>query len=122
MAVTHISFVVENVTKLNNVTALRTDFKDNVIWEAERVAFFDNHIINADAPSYAKQDWQTVSKIQALQKYTKYDIAAKDSRGSSIPLLYLTEGVMHREYEAFQRKTGETLAVRWCKPYSPILL
>jgi len=105
----------------NNVPALRADFKINGIWEAERVAFFDNRIINADALSYATQDWQTVSRNHAIQKHTKYDRAAEDLRGSFTPLICSTEGVLHKEYVAFQRRTSEALAVKWRKPYAQVI-
>lgn len=37
------------------------------IWAAEKVGSFDNRIINADAPSYAAQDWLTIARNAAEQ-------------------------------------------------------
>lgn len=37
--------------------ALQADLKVSGIREAERVVFFDNRIVNADAPSNVNQDW-----------------------------------------------------------------
>lgn len=113
--------VLREADPANNITALQADFKINGIWEAERVAFFDNRIINADAPSYANQNWETISRHSANEKHKKYDRSAEDIRGSFTPLICSTEGVIHKEYAAFQRKTGETLAMKWNKPYSQII-
>src|SRR5436190_17204900 len=105
--------ILREADPTNNVPALRADFRVNGIWEAERAAFFDNRLICADAPSYANQDWKTISRNHAVQKHTKYDRAAEDIRGSFTPLICSTDGVPHKEYEAFQRKTSEVLAAKW---------
>lgn len=44
----------------NILTALQADFKVNGIRVSERVALFDNRIIDIDAPSYARQDWLSI--------------------------------------------------------------
>ena len=113
--------ILREADPTNNVPALRADFRVNGIWEAERAAFFDNRLICADAPSYANQDWKTISRNHAVQNHTKYDRAAEDIRGSFTPLICSTDGVPHKEYEAFQRRTSEVLAAKWMKPYSRVI-
>lgn len=113
--------ILREADPANNVPALQADFQVRGIWDAERVAFFDNRIINADAPSYANQDWATISRNHALQKHLKYDKAAEDVRGSFTPLICSTEGVLHKEYSAFQKRSSEILAQKWGKPYSEVI-
>lgn len=57
------------------------------IWAVEKVGSFDNRIINADALSYAAQDWLIIARDAAEQKHQKYDIAAEDVGGSITPLI-----------------------------------
>uniref|UniRef100_A0A8D9AKY5 Uncharacterized protein n=1 Tax=Cacopsylla melanoneura TaxID=428564 RepID=A0A8D9AKY5_9HEMI len=44
-----------------NLTSLIADIQINGFWEAGRAAFFDNRVVNADAPSYLSQSWSTLS-------------------------------------------------------------
>ncbi|KAF6205811.1 hypothetical protein GE061_019985 [Apolygus lucorum] len=53
--------------------ALIGDIMVNGVWESGRPAFFDNHIVNADAASYLSQDWETTARIAAHAKHSKYD-------------------------------------------------
>ncbi|XP_017301819.1 LIM/homeobox protein Awh-like [Diaphorina citri] len=62
--------------------ALIADFKINGVWEAGGTAFFDNRIVNADAPSYSSQTWNTIAKRHAQEKHLKYNTAAEDLRAS----------------------------------------
>jgi len=116
---------IEPVMRESNPTdkspALYADFKVNGVWEAERVAFFDNRIINADAPSYASQDWPTIAKNAAQQKHNKYDKAAEDLRGSFTPLISSADGVTHKEFSIFQKRTSEVLCRKWKKPFAQIM-
>lgn len=113
--------ILQEADPTRNVPALQADFKVNGIWEAEKVAFFDNRIVNADAPSYLHQEWQTISRNHAVQKHAKYDKAAEDIRGGFTPLICSTEGVLHKEYSTFQKRIGETLARKWKKPYCHVI-
>lgn len=113
--------VLREADPINNVPALYADIKVNGVWEAERIAFFDNRIINADAPSYASQNWHTIAHNHAQQKHRKYDSAAEDIRASFTPLICSAEGVLHKEYAVFQKRLAETLTTKWKKPFSQTL-
>lgn len=52
--------ILREATVSDILTALLADFKVNGIRVSERVALFDNRIINIDAPSYARQDWLSI--------------------------------------------------------------
>ena len=58
---------------------LQADWMVRGVWEGNRVAFFDNCIIDADAPSYAKANlsWKSVSAGAANAKKSKYRLAAE---------------------------------------------
>ena len=90
------------------------------VWESERVAFFDNRIMNADAPSYISKDWNTVAQIAAREKHRKYDVAAEDLRGSFTPLICSCDGVLHREFLSFQKRLSHALAEKWSKSLSQV--
>ena len=69
------------------------------------MAFFDNRIIDADAPSYIRSNlsWEAMSNCVAEEKKGKYHQAAEDICGSITPLVCSTDGAMHQEYVAFQK-------------------
>lgn len=54
---------VEPEMRVAGVNSKYTHFGD---FKAERVAFFDNSIVNTDAPSYASQSWSATSRHHAL--------------------------------------------------------
>lgn len=89
---------------------MQAGFNVNGNWEAERVVFFDIRIINADTPSYADKTGQL------SQKHIKYARAAVDIRGSFTSLICSTEGVRHKEYAAFQKRTKNALLIRCVSP------
>ena len=87
------------------------------------MAFFDNSIIDADAPSYARANllWESVSAQAASAKKTKYRLAAEELRGSFTPLVCSTDGVLHREYAAYQKRLACRLTSKWQKPFSAVM-
>ncbi|BET01737.1 Hypothetical protein NTJ_14553 [Nesidiocoris tenuis] len=97
---------------------LVADIKIHGVWNPERTAFFDTRVINADASSYATQEWKVIARNAAKAKHRKYDRAAEDLRGSFTPLIVSAEGVMHREYETFLKQMAITLSEKWSKPLS----
>ena len=93
------------------------------VWEGNRVAFFDNRIIDADAPGYVHSNlsWEAISSRAVSEKKKKYRHAAEDLRGSITPLVCSTDGVVHREYAAFQKRLAARLATKWEKPLPHVL-
>lgn len=105
----------------DSMPALVADIRIQGVWESERVAFFDTRVINADAPSYLNQDWESISKRAAREKHDKYNRAAEDLRGSFTPLIVSCEGVLHREYAALENRLSLTLAGKWNRSLSQVL-
>lgn len=55
---------------------------------------------------YVVQDWLTISRIVAWQKYHKYDKVADDVIGSYLyPLICSADGVTRKEYSASKRES-----------------
>ena len=79
------------------------------------MAFFDNHIVDADAPSYVEANisWDAVANHASSAKKAKYGSAAEELRASFTPLVCSTEGVLHREYAAYQKRLACRLASKW---------
>ena len=69
------------------------------------MAFFDNRIVDADAPSYVSSNtsWQALANRAANQKKAKYQRVVEELRGSIMPLVCSTDDVLHHEYTAYQR-------------------
>uniref|UniRef100_A0A8D9B3J6 C2H2-type domain-containing protein n=1 Tax=Cacopsylla melanoneura TaxID=428564 RepID=A0A8D9B3J6_9HEMI len=99
---------------------LIADIKVNGIWESGKAAFFDNRVINADAPSYESQEWNTTSKYHATEKHKKYDKAVEDIRGSFTPLVCSVDGALHVEFLTFLRRVASTLSLKWSKSLSQV--
>ena len=75
--------------------ALRADFSVRGVWEEQRVAYFDNRILNADAPSRLERNtsWKTTLNSAANEKRNnKYKVACEDIRASFTPLVCTTDG------------------------------
>ncbi|KAI5746604.1 hypothetical protein M8J77_005385 [Diaphorina citri] len=101
--------------------ALIADFKINGVWEAGGTAFFDNRIVNADAPSYSSQTWNTIAKRHAQEKHLKYNTAAEDLRASFTPLVCSTDGALHLEFHSFLKRIALVLSEKWKKMYGHVL-
>ena len=100
--------------------SLQADWSARGVWEGSRVAFFDNRIIDADAPSYVSSNtsWQALANRAAQQKRAKYQHVVEDLRGSITPLVCSTDGVLHVEYRAYQRRLAHRLALKREQPFS----
>ena len=87
------------------------------------MAFFDNRIVDADAPSYvqANLSWDAVANRAASAKKAKDRSAAEELRASFTPLVCSTEGVLHHEYAAYQKRLACRLASKWQKPFSVVM-
>lgn len=114
--------IMKEADPTTNQPALIGDIMVRGIWEAGRVAFFDNRIVDADAPSYRNRNmsWDAISHQHAREKHNKYDRAAEDVRGSFTPLICSCEGVFHKEFKSFLKRLSSTLTEKWEKPYSSI--
>ena len=102
---------------------LQADWMVRGVWEGNRVAFFDNRITDADAPSYVRANlsWEAISNKAASDKKNKYRLVAEELRGSITPLVRSTDGVLHREYAAYQKRLACRLATKWQKPFSVVM-
>ena len=71
---------------------LQADWMVRGIWEGSRVAFSDNRIVDADAPSYvqASLSWEAIANSAASTKNRKYRSVAEELRASFTPLVCST--------------------------------
>ena len=97
---------------------LQADWRVRGVWEGSCVAFFDDCIVDADTSSYiqANLSWEAIVNGAASTKKSKYHSAAEELRASFTRLVCSTEGVLHREYAAYQRRLACRLASKWQKP------
>ena len=100
---------------------LRADWMARGVSVNGRVAFFDNRIVDADAPSYTNISWEAVANRAANAKKTKYNPAAEELHSTFTPLVCSTDGVLHQEYRAYQIRLASKLATKWQRPYSVIM-
>mmetsp|Transcript_18461 Transcript_18461/g.23887 ORF Transcript_18461/g.23887 Transcript_18461/m.23887 type:complete len:329 (-) Transcript_18461:131-1117(-) len=102
---------------------LRADFSVRGVWDEQKVAYFDNRISNADAPSRLARNisWKTTLNAAAKEKKNKYKNACEDIRASFTPLVCTTDGCFHREFEAFTKRLAHRLSSKWNKTYSEVM-
>lgn len=100
---------------------LRADWMALGVWESGRAAFFDERIIDADAPSYSNLSWETIANTAVRAKKAKYARAAEELRSSFTPLVCSTDGVLHTEYTALLRRVATQLANKWQRPYAMVM-
>ena len=84
------------------------------------MAFLDNRIIDADAPSYVSSNtsWQALANRAAQQKRAKYQHVVEDLRGSITPFVCSTDGFLHVENRAYQHRLAHRLALKREQPFS----
>ena len=84
------------------------------------MVFFDNRIIDADAPSYFRSNlsWEAISNRAVTEKKIKCRQVAKDHCGSITQFVCSTDGALHREYKALQKRLAAQLATKREKPFS----
>ena len=70
----------------NSRPALQADWSARGVWEGNRVALFDNRIVDANAPSYQRLSWDATARKAAEAKRKKYAQASEDLRSSFTPL------------------------------------
>jgi len=77
---------------------LRADFAVRGVWEEQKVVFFDNRILHADAPSRKKRNtsWKTALNSAAQEKKQKYKTACEEIRASFTPMVCTTDGCLHQ--------------------------
>jgi len=102
---------------------LRADFMAIGVWERQRVAFFDNCIIDADAPSRFSRNTnsQTAMASAVRAKRRLYNEAWEDVRASITPLVCTADGAFDREFVAFQKRVAARLATKWQRPFSVLI-
>ena len=76
------------------------------VWEGNQVTFFDNCMTDVDAPSYVRANLslEAISNKAGSDKKNKYRLVAEKLRGSIAPLVCSTDGVLHHEYVAYQKR------------------
>ena len=87
------------------------------------MAFFDNLIIDADAPSYVKANlsWEALANHAIAAKKAKYRLAIEDACGSFIPSVCFTYGTLHGEYAAYLKQLVCPLVGKWEKQFSVVM-
>ena len=95
----------------------RGDFLCRGFWESGVTAFFDNRIVNADAPSYVAkgQTWKQTADNAANEKKKHYTDMAEAVKGSFTPLVCSVDGALQRDFEMFLKRLGVLLANKWGK-------
>jgi len=113
--------IVKEASGRNN-EELRADFCVRGVWEGERLAFFDNRILNADAPSRIQNNisFKSALKMAANEKRKKSKKLCEDIRSSITPLVCTTDGCLHREFLAFLKRLAVKLSAKWYKTFSHI--
>ena len=94
------------------------------VWEGNKVVFFDDKITDAEAPCYvhANLSWEAIfNKAAATEKKVKYRLAAEKLQGSITPLVCSTDGPLHHEYKAHQKRLACCLATKLQKPFSQVM-
>ena len=115
--------MVREETGMGPKKALQADFSVRGVWEGSQVAFFDNCIIDADAPGRlsANTAWTTSLNGAAQRKKNKYRLACEDIRATITPLACTVDGCLHREFESFLKRLAQRLAVKWQRPFSYVI-
>ena len=87
------------------------------------MAYFDNRIVDADAPLGIQRNisWNSSLKAAANEIKNNYKYACEEIRASFTPLVCTTDGCLHREFDAFLKRLSVRLAAKWSKPLSQVM-
>ena len=118
--VSHILDVIDN----KNPEVIRGDRGDILFrnfWQNGTYSVVDVHMTDCDAPSY-----NSVTSIKCLAKHEqakkkKYLQACLAQRMHFTPLVFSVDGMMGQEMEAFVKRFGKHLAIKWDTLFSCVI-
>ena len=76
----------------------------------------------ADAPSYRRHSPVSVLDSGTVEKKRVYYSPVEDRRGNFTPFVLAVDGLLQHEVSHFVKRLSASLASRWEKPFSDVLL
>uniref|UniRef100_A0A1X7UTM5 Uncharacterized protein n=1 Tax=Amphimedon queenslandica TaxID=400682 RepID=A0A1X7UTM5_AMPQE len=83
-------------------------------------ALLDIRVVNTDAQSYVNQSPSNVL-AKAEEKKVKYLSACEARRALFPPICVSVDGMVGREANAFLKRLGERLSMKWARHYSEVI-
>ena len=114
--------IVKEANLQDNIPALRADLAVRGVWKRQTEALFDIRVIDTDAQSYVNRSPMEVLRVaEREKKMKKYSIACEERRGTFTSFCCSIDGLLGHEAEAFLRRLGDCLAVKWERSYSEVM-
>ena len=105
----------------NKSSALVADLVIGGVRSDQSDALLDICVVNTDAQSYLSRSPSDVLAKAEEEKKAKYLSACEARRALFTPICVSVDGMVGREANAFLKRLGDRLSLKWTRPYSEVI-
>uniref|UniRef100_A0A1X7T0Q2 Uncharacterized protein n=1 Tax=Amphimedon queenslandica TaxID=400682 RepID=A0A1X7T0Q2_AMPQE len=113
--------IVQESNIQNKSPALVADLAIRGVWSPQSEALLDICVVNTDTQLYLNRSLSDVLAKAEEEKKVKYLTACEAKQALFTPICVSVAGTVGREANAFLKRLGERLSLKWTRHYSEVI-